>query len=82
MSNEKEQDMSNDRDIPRAEVERVRDELSEVVRQCAIYESAGRYGIAIGVRKLNALLTEHEVDKKGGEFDTKQEANACCKDSA
>ena len=69
------------RDIPRAEVERVRDELSyQYLRQDL--PSAGRYGIAIGVRKLNALLTEHEVDKKGGEFDTKQEANACCKDSA
>ena len=66
MSNEKEQDMSNDRDIPRAEVERVRDELRyQYLRQDL--PSAGRYGIAIGIRKLNALLTEHGGKKKGGE---------------
>jgi len=74
MSNEKDQDMSKTRDIPRAEVERVRDELEKVGREYgALAEAQNRIGLhnrehyslgrEAGLREgwsmLDALLTEH-----------------------
>ena len=74
--------MSNDRDIPRADLVRVRDELMDVGRKYgALAEAQNRSGhrnrehyslgreagLREGWSMLDALLTEHGGKKKGGE---------------